>query len=496
MLKNIFANVIGKFWGLFSVFIFVPLYIKILGFESYSLISFTLVIAGILAFLDSGLTSTLSRVMARNDLGLDEKIRTFKTLETVYLTIVLTVIAIFLFFSNLIAENWIQSSKYSDSQVSSFLKLVSFDVALQLYVKFNLGGLLGLEKQVKANIIQVGWGMMRNGVVVLIILYNPTLETFFTWQALSSLFFSIISKFAMQKELDLLDHNFWKLSFDKSVIKSNYKFAGGMLLIALVAGINTQIDKFTISQNLPIVDLGYYTLSIALGMGIISLISPISVATLPRFTSLFSLGEKKEAVKLFNSMNLLVSIFTFSLMSILIFFSKEILWIWIGDESLADRAKIFLPFTAIAYASISIVYIPFNIAIANGYTKLNNYLGIISLIVTIPGYYFVSVSYGAIGVIILFCAVQVTSNIVYFILIIKTFLQSNVFVTLLNTVLKPLIVTLLFGYILSLTNIIDLTNRWVGLLWIGFSFIITITLTGVILVKYPYLQNLKSKFFQ
>lgn len=495
MRKNIIANVIGKFWSIFSMFIFVPIYINILGFESFSLISFTLVIAGILAFLDGGLTSTLSRVMARNDFGFDEKIQTYKTLETVYLIIVLTVISIFLVFSNLIAENWIRSIEFSNSQVSYFLKLVSFDVAFQLYVRYNLGGLLGLEKQVKANIIQVGWGMMRNGMVVLIIFYKPTLETFFIWQALSSLLFAVISKFALQKELELRKNNFWKFSFDKGVIKSNYKFAGGMLLIAIVAGINTQLDKFIIAQTLPLVDLGYYTLSIALGMGIISLISPISVATLPRFTSLFSQGKKNEAVKLFYSTNLLVSIITFSLMSILIFFSKEILWIWIGDQLLADNAKIFLPFIAIAYSSISIVYIPFNIAIANGYTKINNYMGIISLIITIPGYYFISLSYGAIGVVMFFCAVQITSNIIYFILINKKFLKFNIFTTLLNTVVKPLIISLLIGYSFSLLNVIDLENRWIGLLWIGFSFILTMTLTSLILVKHPYIQNFKSKLF-
>ena len=493
MEKNIIANIIGKFWGLFSVFIFVPLYINILGFESYSLISFTLVIAGILAFLDSGLTATLSRVMARKDLVLDEKIRTFKTLETVYLIIILTVISIFLVFSNLIAENWLKSNDFNESQVSYFLRLVSFDVALQLYVRFNLGGLLGLEKQVKANVIQVGWGMMRNGMVVLIILYKPTLETFFIWQALSSLLFAIISKFELQKELELRKNNFWKFSFEKSVITSNYKFAGGMLLVAIVAGINTQIDKFIIAQNLPLVDLGYYTLSIALGMGIISLISPISVASLPRFTALFSLGKKKEAVKLFNSINSVVSIITFSLMSILIFFSKEILWIWTGDKSLADHAKIFLPFTAIAYSSISIVYIPFNIAIANGYTKLNNYIGIISLIVTIPGYYFISISNGAIGVVMLFSAVQITSNIIYFILIHKRFLQSNLLITLLNTVVKPLILTLFIGYLFSLTNIIDFTNRWIALLWIGLFITLTVVICSLTLINKQLLESLKFK---
>ena len=55
MKKNIIANVIGKFWSILSGFLFIPLYIKFLGFESYSIISFTLIIAGIMAVFDAGL---------------------------------------------------------------------------------------------------------------------------------------------------------------------------------------------------------------------------------------------------------------------------------------------------------------------------------------------------------------------------------------------------------------------------------------------------------
>ena len=64
MIKNIVANFFGKFWGLFSNFIFIPIYIRLLGIESYSIISFGLIIAGVMSVLDSGITATLSREMA------------------------------------------------------------------------------------------------------------------------------------------------------------------------------------------------------------------------------------------------------------------------------------------------------------------------------------------------------------------------------------------------------------------------------------------------
>lgn len=73
MKKNIIANLIGRFWGILSNFLFIPFYIKLLGFESYSIISFSLMIAGIMAVLDAGLTATLSREFARNDKNEEQK---------------------------------------------------------------------------------------------------------------------------------------------------------------------------------------------------------------------------------------------------------------------------------------------------------------------------------------------------------------------------------------------------------------------------------------
>lgn len=73
MKKNILANFIGRFWGVLSNFLFVPLYIKILGLESYSIISFTLVLNGIMAMMDASLTATLSREFASRHNSENEK---------------------------------------------------------------------------------------------------------------------------------------------------------------------------------------------------------------------------------------------------------------------------------------------------------------------------------------------------------------------------------------------------------------------------------------
>ena len=202
-----------------------------------------------------------------------------------------------------------------------------------MLLRLYIGGLLGLEYQMKANKFLIAWGIIRNGLVILIILYIPTLEVFFIWQTLSTIIFAIILKFVLNKSL-LGVCGFFEFNFTikKSVLKKIMKFAGGMFLISLIASINSQLDKVFISKFLSIETLGYYTLATSLAMLIFVVIGPVSIASLPRFTSMVSKSKNHEAELLFKKINTFISIFAFSVMANMCFFSEELIWIWTGDN--------------------------------------------------------------------------------------------------------------------------------------------------------------------
>lgn len=102
--KNIFANYGGRIWSFLSVYIFIPVYINILGIEAYGVISFYSILLGLLAFADGGLTATLSREFA----GKGHKDRVYagnllKTFEAVYIFIIILIIfCIFFLHSKLL----------------------------------------------------------------------------------------------------------------------------------------------------------------------------------------------------------------------------------------------------------------------------------------------------------------------------------------------------------------------------------------------------------
>lgn len=482
MVKNILANYVGRFWSILSNFLFIPIYIHFLGLENYSVISFSLVIAGVMAILDAGLTATLSREFAlkTNETGM--KLRILSTLEICYILISSLIILLLFLGANKIAISWLHLESINPLKVAYYLKIIGIGIAFQLMANFYMGGLLGLEHQVKANLYQILWGVVKNGLVVVPLFFFPSLELFFIWQTISTIIYVILLRQSLIKSLHP-DFSFFVLpKFEKTIIERIWKFAGGMFLISIVAGLNTQMDKLAISKFLPIDSLGYYTLAVSIAQGLVILINPISTAILPRFTFLYSENRKQDATELFHKIFLIVSILIFSFAANIVFNAKGILWIWTGNMNLALGAYLFVPFLVIGMSMLALQIIPYTIAIANGYTRLNNYLGFISLTITLPGYWIMVSFFGAIGAAITWAIIQVLITPIYLIYINKYFLNKKSVLIFLKDCFLPLFVSFIIALILSQNKLFS-GNRLYQLVWIGSSTLITLLLSLIIIMN-------------
>lgn len=491
MKTNIIANFIGRFWSVFSNFLFVPLYINFLGLESYSIISFTLVLNGIMAMMDAGLTSTLSREFASRNNSEKEKLKIFNTLESCYFIIAIISISLILLCSNIIAFEWLNLENIAPENVSLYLKIIGVEVGFRLLGRFYAGGFIGLEQQVKSNMYQVGWGMVRNGVVLIPIFFFPSLKFFFIWQTLTTVGYVMIIRtdlhITLYKDFSAL-FNIPKI--EKEILKRIWKFAGGMMLISLVAGLNTQMDKLALSKLMSIETLGLYTLAFALSRGLNILTSPISIAILPRMTTLFTCGENNKAINLFNKSYLFVSIIIFSFAASMVVFSKELIWIWTNDINLAEQAYSYVPWIAAGTAFLCLQNLPFNVAIANGYTKFNNVLGITSLIITMPGYWILTKLYGGLGAASTFAIVQIALTLVFLFLVNNKFLNISLISLFIKKLLVPLIislcVTIFYNYTVSFDG-----NRFTVLMKIGLTVMSSMLVNVLILTS---IKEMKSEF--
>src|SRR5215210_5065650 len=84
---NLAANFVGKGWTALMGIVFIPLFIRFMGIESYGLVGFFTTLQAMFILLDLGLTTTLNRELARYS-AVSEKSQDMRdlvrTLEIVY----------------------------------------------------------------------------------------------------------------------------------------------------------------------------------------------------------------------------------------------------------------------------------------------------------------------------------------------------------------------------------------------------------------------------
>ena len=87
VVKNSVANIIAKIWSILSLYLFVPIWINLLGIEGYGVISFYTVLVTLMHFADAGLSATLTREFARGDIDNRYRRDLLRTIECIYIII-------------------------------------------------------------------------------------------------------------------------------------------------------------------------------------------------------------------------------------------------------------------------------------------------------------------------------------------------------------------------------------------------------------------------
>lgn len=428
MTKNIVANIVGKFWSLISNFLFIPLYIGILGTENYSIIAFSLIVVSFVAILDMGLSATISREMARSDVSDPERYRALKAFEKVYVAIIFGCAVVGLIASDYLANTFIRDTAIDRDLIAFCLRVVAVEAALQIVFRFYVNALMGLDRQVEANAFNVAWGIARNGLAVGAIALWPTLTVFFAWQLLATLALLIWVRGRLAAIVSPWRPETVKFA-DWDALRRIGVFAGGMFALSMMAFINTQLDRIVLSNLLNIKHLGYYTIAVSVGTGLLAVSSPFLSAMQPKLTGLFSSARGVEAGSLYLAVSTVVAVLVFPLAAVIGFNSESVVLTWTGNPEVAQHTASIIPWIVAAYALLSMSSMAFGVAMANGVTRYNNLIGLCTLVVSIPGYWLMIARYGTVGAAALYFAIQVGVSLVYHIIIDHRFLGRGTLVS-------------------------------------------------------------------
>ncbi len=396
--QNIIANFAGRAWtGLMSI-AFVPLYIKFMGIESYGLIGIFASLLALFSLLDMGLSTTLNRELARLS-ALPDKTQDMRdlvrTLELPYWGMAVLISFALIGLSGPIAYSWVNTNKLSPDTAKQALMIMGGVVAFRWPISLYSGGLMGLQRQVLLNGINVFEATFRGfGAILVLWLISPTIQAFFVWQMFVGIIHVSLTAFFLWRSLPASNH---RPHFKKDLLLSIWRFAAGMTGISITVIFLMQTDKIILSKILSLEMFGYYTLATSVGNALYYFIGPIFYALFPRLSQLVSLNDENGLKELYHKGCQFMSVMILPAAMVVSFFSSEILLLWTGNPVVVTNTHNIVSILIIGSALNGLMNLPYGIQLAHGWTKLAFYVNIVAVIILVPMIYFLAKSYGPVG---------------------------------------------------------------------------------------------------
>ena len=399
-LSKLLSNYITRLWGLISVFIFVPIYISYIGIENYALIGFYTLLLGIISFADSGLSSAIIKEFALNH-SASFKYSLLRNIENIYWSICLGICLIISGCSELISSKWLNSSTIEKDRLAYYVILIGIGVTVQLLSSLYFGSLFGLNKQVKANSLQIIWNLFRSAFVILLFIFiKPSLEVYFIWQIVCNVCYVTILRYLTIKELR--KQEIFLRNILSSIPKHILKYISGMIVIAIISAVNTQADKIITSSFFSLKIFGYYNIVSILSQVAVILASPLTLFVFPLFSK-FSF-QKSDSEKLnicFEKISYLLHLIIFPASILMFLYAGEIIKLWTGKaievEMLPDLIVV-LRFLTIGSLFLAMQFPIFYLFLSKGKTKYTIYQGLIQIFFGLPLLYLCASHYGLTGI--------------------------------------------------------------------------------------------------
>ncbi len=395
---HIVANAAGSAAALAFAVVFTPLYLRLLGAEAYGLVGLFTTLLALFAVLDMGLSTTLNRALARLGTQPERAERTralFAAFERLYGVGALLIGGAIAALAVPIARNWVHLEQLDTETVTGAIRLMGLVAACQWPHALYAGVLLGLERQVRFNVIKGVMAAVRGiGALAVLLFVSPTIEAFFSWQALVSLAHALWLRRTAVRALPATSR---RPRPDWAALRARLRFAGALAAISITVTILTQLDKVVLTRLLALETFGYYSFAASLGAALGYVAQPFFQALFPRLSALHARGDTPRLAALYHTGAELLSVAVIPPALTLILFTPEVLWLWSRDAVLVERASVLVRWLVAGFACNALVTLPYALQLATGWTRLTLIKNVIAIALLAPLLYVWIGRFGAAG---------------------------------------------------------------------------------------------------
>ena len=397
--QNLLANFAGRAWYALMSLLFVPLYIRFMGMEAYGLVGFFVSLQALLSMFDFGLGTTFNREMARYSVQRErsqDALDLARTLEVVYWGVGILIGCVVFALAGLIGREWVKAEQLDSNAVSHAIALMGLVLTLQWPVTLYEGGLRGLEHPVLLNVIKASSATVRGvGAILTLWLISPSIYAFFCWQVIVSLLQTFVTGFGLWSCMPKTGRC---PRLKLGLLKTVWSFAAGLSTLSLIMILLGQLDKVILSKILTLSAFGYYSLASTVAYAISIPMAPIAESFYPRMSQLTAQNVNDKMGQLYHQGAQLSALVLFPVGGILLFFSKEILFLWTGDLLLAANSELLVSILSLGVLiQFSVMGMLDVVQMSYGWLKPAFYSRLLALLLLGPIMFFMTTSYGVMG---------------------------------------------------------------------------------------------------
>lgn len=392
------ASIASRLWVALIGIVAVPLYVRVLGIESYGLVGVFTSLQVFISFLDLGLGAALIREVGRLSAseGSRQKVQDVAwTCELTYISIAVVIGVGLAFAGGAVVDHWLQLKQLRPEEARQAMLYAAIAIALQWPNGIYSTGLAAMQRQVLLATVSAVASLLRTAFVLVgIVAWDPSIETFFAANAIGAAVQTLVARIIFWRVLGTRDRRpRWDVGFFKGI----YSFAGTMTLVAITSTILMQVDKVVLSKALSLDHFGIYTLTSTLAAGLYVFISPVFSVVYPRFSGLVAQGDEAAVRDLFHLATQFLAVLLSPVALVFAFFSYDVMYLWTGNAAISSEARWPVALLIAGNTVNGFMNVPYAVQLAFGWPRLMLMASIAAVLLLTPAAYFLALRFGPVG---------------------------------------------------------------------------------------------------
>lgn len=374
----------------------VPAYVSAVGIADYGIIAFFLTCKTVMTAFDIGMTQTVIRETAAClPVGKMGEVRTlFNGFERLTLGLAFLCFLAFTIGAQPIAGHWFHTDGSASDSLAKSILLLGVSLASRWPSGLYQGVLIGAGKMIASSAISItSIAVADIGILLVWYHYTPSIESFFVWQAVIGLIYSVITRSVAFRVLG-------KISVPTTKSARDYLLRGftrDLAIISAAGSLLSQFDRLVITSVLSLSDLAIYSMGVMFAASLYMAVNPTFNVMYPRFTQLFVSNAEAELRAEYSRYSRLLARMVFPGALFCILGATDILRLWTRSDIVAADAGIVLSIVAFSFALHGVMYAPHALVLAAGNTKaiLGQYAVLLPIV--LPFTFWCISEYGIIG---------------------------------------------------------------------------------------------------